>query len=115
MKGRHSATLVLIGWYLIVPPALTWQSKQTQLANILAERWKVIEKHKTEKMCLASLDRLDSQTLRHWLVSASTLRSMQGVNIRLAAECVEDSDARIRSVGPEDELWAGGFGTTSDR
>ena len=115
MKGRHSATLAIIGWYLIVPPALTWQSKQTQLANILAERWKVIEKHKTEKMCLASLDHLDSQTLRQWLRKSPTLRSMQGVNIRLAAECVDDSDARIRSLRPEDELWAGGLGTTSDR
>jgi hypothetical protein len=115
MRARHSAALAIIGWYLIVPPSLAWQSKQTQLANILAERWKVIEKHKTEKMCLASLDRLEIQTLHDWLRKDPTLRSMQRVNRRLAAECVDDSDARIRSVRPEDELWAGGFGTTCNK
>jgi|ERR1039458_3173226 hypothetical protein len=109
MKPLHAAALALVGWYLIMPPSLTWDSKQTQLANILAERWKVIEKHKTEKMCVASLDRLDVQTLRQWLRKAPTFRSMQSVNKQLAAECVDDSDARIKSVAPEDELWADMF------
>src|SRR5580692_9513578 len=98
MKPRHSAALALIGWYLIVPPSLNWQSKQTQLANVLAERWQIIEKHKTDRLCMASLDRLETQSLYDLPRKAPTLSSMQRVNIRLAAECVDDSDARIRSV-----------------
>jgi len=42
---RHAAALALVGWYLIVPPVLTWESKQTQLANLLAEHWEIIETH----------------------------------------------------------------------
>ena len=107
MKPYHAAALALAGWYLIMPPSLRWDLKQTQLANILAERWKVIEKHKTEKPCRASLDRLDAQAMHDLFRKGSTFRRMQWINRQLAAECVDDSDARIRSV-PEDELWAAG-------
>jgi hypothetical protein len=106
VNTHHAAALALAGWYLIMPPSLRWDSKQTQLANILAERWKVIEKHKTEKLCRASLDRLGVQAMHDLFRKDPTFRRMQWVNRRLAAECVDDSDARIRSVRPEDELWA---------
>ena len=107
MNSRHAAALVLLGWHLIVPPSLTWKSKQTQLANVAADRWEIIETHDNEKRCLARLDRLEVKALRDWQRKPLTFKLMQAVNRQLAAECVDDSDPRINPIAPGGDFARG--------
>src|ERR1700683_1433005 len=97
---RHAALLSLLVWYLIMPPSLTWKSKQTQLVNIFAENWEIIQRYDSEKSCRVAIDFLESQVSSDWRQKGQTLRSMQWLNKRLAAECVDNFDPRVNPVPP---------------
>jgi hypothetical protein len=100
MTVRHSTALSLVVWYLIMPPSLTWKSKQTQLANIFAQNWEIIQKYHDEKSCRIAIDFLDNQVSRDWRRKNQTLQSMQRLNRQLAAECVDNFDPRVNPIPP---------------
>jgi hypothetical protein len=100
MTVRHSTALALVVWYLIMPPSLTWKSKQTQLANIFAQNWEIIQKYDSEKSCRIAAGLLDNQVSLDWRRKNQTVQSMQWLNRRLAAECVDNFDPRVNPLPP---------------
>jgi hypothetical protein len=53
MTIRHAAVLALVGWYLMVPPALIWKKKAMDAPdnNAPLSKWQIYSSHDSAKEC----------------------------------------------------------------
>jgi hypothetical protein len=86
MKPRHAASLTLVGWYLLIPPHLHWNSQHVTFSSDAPLReWKVAQPFDEAWTC--------DRTLMQNVVECGTcpLESLW-----LSAQCIASDDSRLK-------------------
>jgi hypothetical protein len=86
MKLRHAAALMLIGWYLMLPP---FDRNRERDPSAPISRWTIAERYDA----LAKCSKAQAQRLKHWV----NLGDEQMVDEFGQSVCVPTDDSRLRS------------------
>ena len=92
MSFRHAATLALVGWYLMLPPMGSVESRRNPSTGLYVaysteplDAWEIAGTYKTTADCKKALDHAD-QLARQNCPDCSAV-----------ASCIESDDPRLKS------------------
>ncbi len=99
MNPRHAAALALVGWYLMVPPAIPGTNEVNQSAPL--SQWKIGRIFPRNQGCEAAKERLHQQALaaqtqRDVLVGRRSQRDPESHCVLCKAQCVVSDDPRLK-------------------
>jgi hypothetical protein len=99
MSIRHAAALaLLVGWYLMVPPAIPGTGEVNRSAPL--SQWTIRRQFPHNQGCEAAKARLHQQTLadqtQRSLRRASASRNPESHCILCNAQCVAEDDPRLK-------------------
>jgi hypothetical protein len=99
MTIRHAAALALVGWYLMVPPAMPGIHEVNQSAPL--SQWNIRRKFPHSQGCEAAKARLHDQALAAQTEN-DAMNPRRGGNpglrcILCQAQCVAEDDPRLKS------------------
>jgi hypothetical protein len=99
MTIRHAAAFAIVGWYLMVPPAIPGTAQVDQSAPL--SQWKIRRKFPHNQGCETAKARLHDQALAAQTQN-DAMNPRRGERdpelhcILCQAQCVEDSDSRLK-------------------
>jgi len=99
MKSRHAVALALVGWYLMVPPAIPGTNEVNQSAPL--SQWTIRRTFPHNEGCEAAKNRLHQQALAAQTQRDAFARRGQrdpdSHCVLCKAECVAEDDPRLKS------------------